>query len=65
MFADIAVTIVAKYSLAKLAGMLCFLHVGYCHEANSVPVDQVLQVGYVHYYAHYHRFGRGEKQLAS
>ncbi|MGB2634085.1 MAG: hypothetical protein WAM58_09125 [Candidatus Acidiferrum sp.] len=45
--------------------MIFFRHVGYCHEANFLPVDQVLQVDYVHYYAHYNRFGRGEKQLAS
>jgi len=45
--------------------MVCFLYVGYCHEANYVPVDEVLKVDYDLYYAHYHRFGRGEKQLAS
>ncbi|HTZ48029.1 MAG TPA: hypothetical protein VMH20_10575 [Verrucomicrobiae bacterium] len=45
--------------------MLFFQHVGYCHEANLLSVDEVLQVDYDDYYAHYHRFGRGEKQLAS
>jgi len=45
--------------------MLFSSHVGYRHEASFFSVDEVLQVDYVHYYAHYHRFGRGEKQLAS
>jgi hypothetical protein len=45
--------------------MLFSWHVGYRHEANVLSVDQVLQVDYDYYYAHYHRFGRGEKQLAS
>jgi len=45
--------------------MLSCLYVGYCHEANDFSVDEVLYVDYDYYYAHYHRFGRGEKQLAS
>ena len=45
--------------------MVSFRYVGYGHEANLFPVDEVLQVDYDDDYVHYHRFGRGEKQLAS
>ena len=47
--------------------MVSFGHVGYCHEANVLPVDDDLhvKVDYDYYYAHYNCFGRGEKQLAS
>jgi hypothetical protein len=55
----------SKIRLEIRRAMIFFSHVGYCHEANFLSVDQVLQVDYVHYYAHYNRFGRGEKQLAS
>lgn len=45
--------------------MVSFPCVGYCHQANDLPVDEYLYVDYDHYQAHYNRFGRGEKHLAS
>jgi len=45
--------------------MLSSPYVGTCHEANDLPVDELLYVDYDDYYVDYHRFGRGEKQLAS
>ncbi|HYA61852.1 MAG TPA: hypothetical protein VED66_01535 [Candidatus Sulfotelmatobacter sp.] len=46
--------------------MVFFSHAGYGHEANVLPVDAHHYVDY-HYHdyeVHYHRFGRGEEQLA-
>jgi hypothetical protein len=45
------------------AGVLSFGNVGYQHQANLLAVDEHDYVDYD--YEHYHRFGRGEKQLAS
>ena len=45
--------------------MILFAHAGYRHEANVLPVDVHHHVDYdYHYEDHYHRFGRGEEQLA-
>jgi len=44
--------------------MVSFTHAGSGHEANVLPIDADYHVDY-DYYEHYHRFGRGEKQLAS
>ena len=55
-----------KFRLDFPDGMVSFTHAGYGHEANLLPVDADLHVDY-HYHdyeVHYHRFGRGEEQLA-
>lgn len=46
--------------------MVCSSHAGSGHEANVLPVDADDHVDPDHYYyeVHYHRFGRGEEQLA-
>ena len=44
--------------------MIFFRHVGYSTKRISCLSTESYQVDYDHYYAHYNRFGRGEKQAS-